>query len=103
MRRGEIHLVPFEYSDLRGSKRRPACIVSSDQYNARGRDVILAMITSNMTAREVGDIPVQDWRSAGLLKASVVRSGRLRVLEQRLLTDARGRFHKAISTRSTTR
>ena len=60
MRRGEIHLVPFEYSDLRGSKR------------------------------EVGDIPVQDWRSAGLLKASVVRSGRLRVLEQRLLTAARG-------------
>ena len=68
MRRGEIHLVPFEYSDLRGSKRRPACIVSSDQYNTRGRDVILAMITSNMTAREVSDIPVQDWRSAGLLK-----------------------------------
>lgn len=80
-------MVPFEYSDLSGSKRRPACIVSSDEYNGGGRDVILAMVTSRLTAGEVGDVVVRDWSGAGLLRPSVIRTGRLIVLERRLLPE----------------
>ncbi|MHB8464849.1 MAG: hypothetical protein ACYDH6_06735 [Acidimicrobiales bacterium] len=36
--RGDIVLVPFPYSDLRGMKRRPACVVSASAYQ-RGPDV----------------------------------------------------------------
>lgn len=31
-KQGEIVLVPFPYSDLSGSKRRPVLIVSNDAY-----------------------------------------------------------------------
>ena len=34
MIRGEIYLAPFTYADLRGSKRRPVCVVSSAPFHA---------------------------------------------------------------------
>lgn len=88
MRRGEIYLAPFSYADLQGSKRRPVCVVSSSAFNT-GPDIIVAMVTSN--ARRLafptsGDVVVGDWRQAGLLLPSVVRCGRLLVLETRLLS-----------------
>lgn len=85
--RGEIVLVPFPYSDLRGMKRRPACVVSADAYQ-RGPDVIVAMVTSEVGRQQspgLGDVVVADWRAAGLRAPSTVRVGRLLVLEQRLL------------------
>lgn len=69
-------------------KRRPACIVSSAEYN-QGPDAIVAMVTSRRTRianPEIGDVVLRDWRDAGLPLPSVVRAGRLLVLEQRLLT-----------------
>jgi mRNA-degrading endonuclease toxin of MazEF toxin-antitoxin module len=88
MDRGEIYLAPFTYADLQGSKRRPVCVVSSAGFNL-GADVIVAMVTSSarrLGALGTGDVVVMDWRRAGLLRASVVRTGRLLVLETRLLS-----------------
>lgn len=92
--RGDIVLVPFPYSDLRGLKRRPACVVSADPYQS-GPDVIVAMITSQASRRAspgLGDVVVDAWRSAGLRAASTVRVGRLLVLEQRLVDSVIGRL-----------
>ena len=93
MDRGDIHLCEFLYADLTGSKRRPVCVVSALTYNA-GQDVMVAMISSGtrVTAPSLGDVPVQDWQQAGLLRPSVVRAGRLQVIEQRLLSSHRGRL-----------
>lgn len=85
--RGDIVLVPFPYSDLRGMKRRPGCVVSADEYH-EGPDVIVAMVTSQVSRRQapgLGDVVVDDWQEAGLRAASTVRAGRLLVLEQRLI------------------
>ena len=43
--RGDIVLVPFPFTDLSTTKRRPALIVSNELVNATG-DVIIVMITS---------------------------------------------------------
>lgn len=46
------------------------------------------MVTSQLAYLQrpgLGDVVLQDWRSAGLAAPSVVRTGRLLVLEQRLL------------------
>jgi mRNA-degrading endonuclease toxin of MazEF toxin-antitoxin module len=88
MDRGEIYLAPFTYADLRGSKRRPVCVVSSARFHA-GSDVIVVMVTSSgarLVSPRCGDVILDDWRQAGLLRPSTVRAGRLLVLEQRLLS-----------------
>lgn len=75
-------------------KRRPACVVSADDYQL-GPDVIVAMVTSQTTRREspgLGDVVVTDWAQAGLRAPSTVRTGRLLVLEQRLLGTTLGRL-----------
>lgn len=75
-------------------KRRPACVVSADAYQ-RGPDVIVAMVTSQSGRRQapgLGDVVVTDWKAAGLRAPSTLRTGRLLVLEQRLLGATLGRL-----------
>jgi mRNA interferase MazF len=43
----EIVLVPFPYSDLSSSKRRPVLVISNDDYNQSFDDVVVCVITSN--------------------------------------------------------
>lgn len=96
MNRGEIYLDPFLYSDLAGSKRRPVCIVSAPVYNA-GPDVVVAMVSSGarVAAPRLGDVVLKDWHQSGLLRPSVVRAGRLQVIERRLLSAQRGALSEA--------
>lgn len=44
----DIVLVPFPYSDLSSSKRRPVLVVSNDAYNQKFSDIIVCAITSNL-------------------------------------------------------
>lgn len=46
VRRGEIVIVDFPYSDQIGSKIRPALVVQADLWNRLLDDTILAPITS---------------------------------------------------------
>lgn len=97
MNRGDVCLAPFTYADLRGSKRRPVCVVSSAGFNT-GPDFIVAMVTSSarrMVNPGTGDVILADWRLAGLLRPSVVRTGRLMVLEGRLLSAQIGTLTQA--------
>ncbi len=92
MERGEVVLAPFPYSNQRALKRRPACVVSASAYN-EGPDVIVAMVTSSATRLSrpgFGDVLVEDWRAAGLLRPSVVRTGRILVIERPLLSGPLG-------------
>ncbi|MCW3124773.1 MAG: type toxin-antitoxin system PemK/MazF family toxin [Bacteroidetes bacterium] len=43
--RGDIVLVPFPFTDLTSTKRRPALVISNDLVNNTG-DLIIVMITS---------------------------------------------------------
>jgi mRNA interferase MazF len=57
----DIVLVPFPFTDLSASKKRPALIISPDEYNA-GFDVIIAFITSNMDVKsKPGDYRQKIW------------------------------------------
>jgi mRNA-degrading endonuclease toxin of MazEF toxin-antitoxin module len=51
VRRGEVVLVDFPYSDHMGSKVRPALVVQADVWNQRLDDTILALITSSRHRR----------------------------------------------------
>ena len=71
---GDVILVPFPFSDQTAAKRRPAVIVSSDAYHRERPDVIVVAVTSRVErAPAVGDVSIDDWRTAGLLKPSVIK------------------------------
>jgi mRNA interferase MazF len=42
----EIVLVPFPFSDLSTTKKRPVLIISNDDYNSKHDDVVVCVITS---------------------------------------------------------
>ncbi|MBI2919940.1 MAG: type II toxin-antitoxin system PemK/MazF family toxin [Planctomycetes bacterium] len=72
---GLILLVPFPYTDQTASKKRPAVVVSSDAYNRSHSDYIVAAVTSQLSRpEELGDVAITNWRQAGLLKPSCVKS-----------------------------
>ena len=69
----DIVLVSFPFTDLRGVKKRPALIVSPNQYNSHF-DVVIAFITSKLDSEyRPGDYRIQEWKKAHLPKPSQIR------------------------------
>jgi mRNA interferase MazF len=71
---GDVVLVPFPFTDLSGTKKRPAVVVSSHGYNTSRRDIVIMAITSQVrTPLSFGEAMVGNWQGAGLIKASVLK------------------------------
>jgi mRNA interferase MazF len=91
---GDVVLVPFPFTDQRGSKKRPAVIVSSAAYNAARLDLILMAITSQVRATTAfAEVFISEWQKAGLLKASVIKPV-LATVERRLVLRRLGRLER---------
>jgi mRNA interferase MazF len=59
---GDIVLVPFPFTDQTTVKKRPAVVVSSQEYNLHRLDIILMAVTSRMGSAEFyGDMAVRQW------------------------------------------
>lgn len=71
---GDVVLVPFPFTDQSSTKKRPAVIISSEAYHQQRPDLIIMAITSQVKpAQTVGEVIVQDWQGAGLLKPSAIK------------------------------
>lgn len=70
---GDIVVVPFPFTDRRATKRRPALVCSSLEFNRTSRHVVLAMITTATHTHWPGDVPIRDEATSGLPAPSVVR------------------------------
>jgi mRNA interferase MazF len=72
MTSGDVVTVTF--TGATGRKRRPAMIVSSNEYHAERPDLILGILTSNVdSATATTDHVLNDWQSAGLRRPSAFR------------------------------
>ena len=69
---GDVLLQPYPFTEQTGSKQRPAVVISSLDYNQTHPDIILAPITSQITAL-ANQVALTEWRAAGLVKPSVVK------------------------------
>lgn len=78
---GDVVLVRFLFAEGRGAKRRPALIVSSNEYHRGRQEAIIAAITSNVARLLVGDHLIAGWQEAGLLFPSV-STGVIRTIKQ---------------------
>jgi|SRR5580698_4342001 mRNA interferase MazF len=71
---GTIILVPFPFTNQVASKKRPAVVVSNFSYSSVRPDVIVMAVTSQIRLnRALGEILVEKWQVAGLLKPSVIK------------------------------
>ncbi len=48
-KQGTVVLLPFPYSDLSSSQKRPAVIISNELFNRNSSDLICCLITTNLT------------------------------------------------------
>ena len=76
-KRGDVVLVPFPNSDLRTAKLRPALIVQTDNLGTGIPQIILAMVSSNLSraghkSRSLIKTSTELGKQSGLLFDSVV-------------------------------
>lgn len=69
-----IVLIAFPFTDQTGSKQRPAVVISSKAYQESKPDIILMAVTSQIKTKTVlGEVIIDEWKTAGLLKPSVIK------------------------------
>jgi mRNA interferase MazF len=79
----EIVLVPFPYSDLTNTKRRPVLIVSNDDYNLSFQDIVVCVITSNLNTDSYSlELDNKDLEIGSLPESSVVKTHKLFTIHQ---------------------
>jgi len=90
--KGDVVVVPFPFSDLSATKRRPALVVAGLQ----GDDVILCQITSQGVADSYS-VPVSasDFSSGGLNRDSNARPNRLFTADSNIIAYRAGSLSSA--------
>src|ERR1043166_1940880 len=80
MNKGDIVLVAFPFTDIRGEKRRPAIVMG------RSADhVVLLFVTSQKTGDPSWHVLVRPTKGTGLTLASIVRCDKLTSLDVRTI------------------
>jgi len=101
LKRGDVVLVPFPFTDLTAEKLRPAVIVSSDPQEL---DVVIAFISSIVP---LGELPATDFLlvpnhpdfpRTGLKKASVFKMNKLLTIERTRIIRRLGEVSTTIQT-----
>ena len=91
--RGSLILVPFPFTDLSATKRRPALVISPDRYNEKGEDLILLAVTSKFPSElsEI-EIPLEkaDLKEGILPKRSIVRLSKIFTMHSGLMVKKAG-------------
>lgn len=83
---GDLFLVPFPFTDLKTTKRRPALILEFLTLRSMPALAIVAMLTSQIDSEKItGDLLVKDWKEIGLLHPSKIRLAKVVTLEEELL------------------
>lgn len=80
-RPGVIVVVPFPYADRLAEKKRPALVLSKQQFTDRFGIVWIAMITSAENPGWPDDVPIAESERTGLRSPSVVRPAKLATID----------------------
>ena len=80
MRKGEIVLIPFPFTDLTGIKLRPALIITETVL-----DVTVSFITTQLQWQESTDILLQPTLTNGIKKNSLIRLSKIATVSKSLI------------------
>jgi mRNA interferase MazF len=98
--RGSIVLVRYPFTDLSGSKVRPAVIVTPQKYLVKSDDILCAFISSSIPDTLLpSDILIpstqKDFMATGLKHTSVLRAHKLALLHKGLVLSKLGELNSA--------
>jgi len=80
VKKGDIILVPFPFTDLTELKTRPALVLISTEL-----DVTVSFITSQIKWQESSDLRIEPDELNGLKKPSLIRLSKLATIEKKLV------------------
>ena len=89
----DVVVVSFPFIDSSVKKRRPALVVSSEEFNRNHDQLILAMITTAKHSSWRSDVNLKDYPEANLTVPSTVRL-KLFTLEKSMVVRQLGRLSK---------
>jgi mRNA interferase MazF len=101
VRRGDVVLVDYPFSDRTGSKVRPCLVVQNDRNNQRLDDTIVVTITSrvqhvvNEPTQLLIDISTPEGQQSGLLFSSAVQCENLLTVDCAFILRKIGSFSQA--------
>ncbi len=88
----DIVLIPFPFTNLTITKKRPALIISPSAFNREFEAAIIMFITSNVSAYgTIGDYKIKQWKKAGLPKPSMSRM-KLATVDKNIIIKKFGRL-----------
>jgi mRNA interferase MazF len=89
--KGDVVVIPFPFSDLSGSKRRPAVVINP----LPGNDVILCQITSKATRDKFAiEIKTSDFDTGSLPIESYVRPNKIFTADQSIILRKAGSLNQ---------
>ncbi|HEV7375194.1 MAG TPA: type II toxin-antitoxin system PemK/MazF family toxin [Pyrinomonadaceae bacterium] len=89
--KSEVVLVHYPFSNLSGSKVRPAIVVNTSHIS---QDIIVVPLTSKTSPLLAGEFILADWNKAGLNVPSAVKRG-LYTVQQNLVAKSIGKLSDA--------
>jgi len=91
----DILLVPFPFSDQSGKKVRPVLVLSNNDYNKSGDDLIVCAITSNLKTNKYSIVIDEDNLEHGrLYQKSLIKADGLLKISKNLIIKNIGTIDK---------
>jgi len=92
LKQRDIVLIPIPFTDLTSQKKRPAIIISSNSYNEKHEDIVVASLTSNVEMRDYSILLSSDDLEEGHLKVtSMIRADKIYTLNKSIIIKTFGR------------
>lgn len=85
-KQGDVILIPFPFTDFSTLKQRPAVIISTNNFNRRGDDVVVVAVSSHLLGKGMYEYRLSEVerKAAGLPLPSSIKLGKVVTIDQRL-------------------
>jgi len=92
LKQRDIILIPIPFTDLTSQKKRPAIIISNNNYNETHEDIVVVALTSNVEPRDFTITLTSDNLEAGTLKVtSMIRADKIYTLNKSIVLKTFGK------------
>ena len=91
MKKGSVILIPFPFTDLKGSKIRPAVVLCVSEL-----DVTICFVTSELRWKTESDVLVFPSENNGLKVPSLIRIGKIATINSDLVLGELGKLSNTV-------